>query len=287
MTMARTRVQIDGRAAFVSGAASGIGRAVAVRLAEHGCPVAIADQDEQGLQETAELIDGPVLSRQLDVRDRQAQLAFAAEVADWAPAPLGMVFNNAGVATSQTVAEAAIEDDEWVHQINYGGVVNGTHAFLPVLLRQASGVIVNTSSVFGLVGIPGQSAYCASKFAVRGFTDSLRQELRGTGVRAVCVHPGGVKTNIARSARYHSHPTRSGVSREQAVAEFDRITLTTPQRAAQVIHNGVKAGRSRILVGPDAYFFDFLARTMPTHYYSVLAGLQAVGDRISPPPAGP
>ena len=286
MTMARRQVQVDGRTAFVSGAASGIGRAVAVRLAEYGCPVAIADQDERGLEQTAELIGGPVLSRRLDVRDRQAQLAFAAEVAEWAPAPLGMVFNNAGVATSQTVAEAAIEDDEWVHQVNYGGVVNGTHAFLPILLRQDSGVIVNTSSVFGLVGIPGQSAYCASKFAVRGFTDSLRQELRGTGVHAVCVHPGGVKTNIARNARFHSHPTRPGVTREQAVEEFDRITMTTPDRAAKVIHNGVKAGRSRILVGPDAYLFDFLARTMPTHYYSVLAGIQAVGERISPPPAG-
>jgi NADP-dependent 3-hydroxy acid dehydrogenase YdfG len=284
--MARTRVQIDGRTAFVSGAASGIGRAVAIRLAAHGCPVAIADQDQPGLEQTAELIGGPVLSRRLDVRDRQAQLAFAADVAEWAPAPLGMVFNNAGVATSQTVAEAAIEDDEWVQQINYGGVVNGTHAFLPILLRQGAGVIVNTSSVFGLVGIPGQSAYCASKFAVRGFTDSLRQELRGTGVRAVCVHPGGVRTNIARNARFHSHPTRQGVSREQAVEEFDRITMTTPERAAKVIHNGVKAGRSRILVGPDAYFFDFLARTTPTHYYSVLAAVQAVGDRVSPPPAG-
>ena len=284
--MARVRVQVDGRTAFVSGAASGIGQAVAVRLAEHGCPVAIADQDELGLEQTAALIGGPLLNRRLDVRDRQAQLAFAAEVAEWAPAPLGIVFNNAGVATSQTVAEAAIEDDEWVHQVNYGGVVNGTHAFLPILLRQASGVIVNTSSVFGLVGIPGQSAYCASKFAVRGFTDSLRQELRGTGVRAVCVHPGGVKTNIARNARYHSHPTRPGVSREQAVEEFDRITMTTPERAAKVIHNGVKAGRSRILVGPDAYFFDLLARTLPTHYYSVLAGLQAVGERVTPVPAG-
>ncbi len=282
--MARTRPQIDGRTAFVSGAASGIGRAVAIRLAAHGCPVAIADQDQPGLEQTAELIAGPVLSRRLDVRDRQAQLAFAADVAEWAPAPLGVVFNNAGVATSQTVAAAAIEDDEWVQQINYGGVVNGTHAFLPILLRQGAGVIVNTSSVFGLVGIPGQSAYCASKFAVRGFTDSLRQELRGTGVRAVCVHPGGVRTNIARNAHYHSHPTRQGVSREQAVAEFDRITMTTPERAAKVIHNGVKAGRSRILVGPDAYVVDFLARAMPTRYYSVLASVQAVGDRVSPPP---
>ncbi len=204
--MPRTRIPVDGRTAFISGAASGIGRAVARRLAAHGCPVAIADQDEAGLQETAELIGGPVLARTLDVRDRQAQMAFAAEVADWAPAPLGMVFNNAGVTTSQSVAEGSVEDDEWVTDINFGGVVNGVRAFLPILLRQDSGVIVNTSSVFGLIGWPNQSAYCASKFAVRGFTESLRHELRGTGVRAASVHPGGIKTNILRNARYHASP---------------------------------------------------------------------------------
>src|SRR5450755_2322945 len=163
--MSRTPVPVDGRTAFVSGAASGIGRAVARRLAKHGCPVAIADQDEAGLEQTAGLIGGPVLSRRLDVRDRQAQLAFAAEVAEWAPGPLGMVFNNAGVTTTQGVAEGSVEDDEWVTEINYGGVVNGIRAFLPILLRQDSGVIVNTSSVFGLMGWPFQSAYCATKCA--------------------------------------------------------------------------------------------------------------------------
>ncbi len=207
---APNRVAIDGRTAYVSGAASGIGRAMAQRLAAHGCPIAIVDQDEDGLRQTAESIAGPVLSRRLDVRDRQAQLAFAAELADWAPSPLGMVFNNAGVATSQSVAEGSIEDDEWVLEINVQGVINGVRAFLPILLAQDSGIIVNTSSVFGLVGMPYQSAYCASKFAVRGFTDSLRQELRGTGVRAATVHPGGVKTNIARNARYHDAPHRPG-----------------------------------------------------------------------------
>jgi NAD(P)-dependent dehydrogenase (short-subunit alcohol dehydrogenase family) len=279
-TIARARVQVDGRTAFVSGAGSGIGRAVAVRLAAHGCPVAIVDSDQDGLEQTAALIGGPALARKLDVRDRQGQLAFAAEVAEWAPAPLGMVFNNAGVATVQTVADAAIEDDEWVHEVNFGGVLNGTHAFLPLLLRQDAGVIVNTSSVFGLVGIPGQSAYCASKFAVRGFTDSLRQELRGTGVRAVCVHPGGIKTNIVRNARYHAHPSRSDFSREQMIEEFDRITITTPDRAAKIIHDGVRNGRSRILVGPDAYLFDLLGRAAPTHYFSVLSGIESIGRRL-------
>src|ERR1700759_3239205 len=124
--MSKQKVQVDGRTAFVSGAASGMGRAVALRLAAHGCPVAIVDQNEDALRETEELIGGPVLARTLDVRDRQAQMAFAAEVADWAPTPLGMVLNNAGVATSQSVAEGSVEDDEWVLEINLGGVVNGT-----------------------------------------------------------------------------------------------------------------------------------------------------------------
>ena len=276
--MRRQAVSVDGRTAYVSGAASGIGRAMAVRLAGHGCPMAIVDQDEAGLRATADMIGGPVLARRLDVRDRQAQFAFAAEVAEWAPTPIGMVFNNAGVATSQTVADAAVEDDEWVLEINLGGVINGVRAFLPILLGQDSGVIVNTSSVFGLVGMPGQSAYCASKFAVRGFTDSLRQELRGTGVHAVTVHPGGVKTNIARNARYHAHPTQPGLSHEEAARAFDAIAFTTPERAVKIIHEGVKKGRSRILVGPDAYVFDALARIAPTRYFDVIAALEPLAD---------
>jgi NADP-dependent 3-hydroxy acid dehydrogenase YdfG len=241
--------------------------------------VAIVDQDEAGLTQTADMIAGPVLTRRLDVRDRHAQMAFAAEVAEWAPAPLGMVFNNAGVATSQSVADGAIEDDEWVLSINFEGVVHGVRAFLPILLKQDSGVIVNTSSVFGLLGIPFQSAYCASKFAVRGFTDSLRQELRGSGVRAVTVHPGGVKTNIARNARYHAHPLQPDLSHADAAKMFEKMAQTTPERAAEIIHKGVVAGKSRILVGPDAYFFDALARLMPTRYFDVLARLEPLARR--------
>lgn len=279
--MRKRTVEVDGRTAYVSGAASGIGRAVALRLAAHGCPVAIADQDEDGLREIAELIPGPVLARTLDVRDRQAQMAFAAEVAEWAPVPLGMVFNNAGVATSQSIADGAVDDDEWVVEINFGGVVNGVRSFLPILQRQNSGVIVNTSSVFGLVGIPFQSAYCASKFAVRGFTESLRHELRGTGVSAATVHPGGVKTNIVRNARYHAHPLQPDLSHEEAATQFEALAFTTPDRAAKIIHNGVKAGRSRILVGPDAYVFDALARLTPTRYFDVLAFLEPLAARRS------
>jgi NAD(P)-dependent dehydrogenase (short-subunit alcohol dehydrogenase family) len=209
-------------------------------------------------------------------------MAFAAEVAQWAPAPLGMVFNNAGVATSQSVADGAPEDDEWVWGVNFHGVVNGVRAFLPILLEQGSGVIVNTSSVFGLLGIPYQSAYCASKFAIRGYTDALRQELRATGVRAVTVHPGGVKTNIVRNARYHGHPFERDMTKEDAVAQFDALAVTTPERAAEIIHDGVKAGKSRILVGPDAYVFEALARLAPSRYFGLLARLEPLAGRRRP-----
>jgi NAD(P)-dependent dehydrogenase (short-subunit alcohol dehydrogenase family) len=277
--VARTKIPVDGRTAFVSGAASGIGRAVAQRLSAHGCPMAIVDQDEAGLAQTAELLHGPVLARRVDVRDRQAQLAFAAEVAEWSPAPLGMVFNNAGVTNFQSVAESSVEDDEWVSSVNFQGVVHGARAFLPILLRQGSGVIVNTSSVFGLLGYPFQAAYCASKFAVRGFTESLRHELRDTGVSAVTVHPGGVKTNIVRNARYHATPMGEDLTHEEAAQQFDAIAITTPERAAHIIHRGVKAGKSRILVGPDAYMFDALARIAPTRYFDVIARFEPLTAR--------
>jgi NADP-dependent 3-hydroxy acid dehydrogenase YdfG len=272
---------LAGQTIVVTGAASGIGRALAQRLSAHGSPVAIVDADHDGLEETADSLDTPVLAEPLDVRDRQGQLAFAARVKDWAPSPIGAVFNNAGVAVSSTVAAAAVEDDEWLHSINFEGVVHGTRAFLPVLLEQGSGAIVNTSSVFGLAGIPHQSAYCASKFAVRGFTESLRHELNGSGVRAITVHPGGVKTNIARNGRLHTDPRGLGRSREQMADEFEALVRTTPERAAEIIHKGVDAGKARILVGPDAYVFDFITRLTPTHYWTVLDKLERVAVRAS------
>ena len=269
------RVSITGRPVMISGAASGIGRALAQRLSSLGSPVAIADMDEAGLAKTAASLSGPVLSRVLDVRDAVDQRRFADEVREWLPAPLAAVFNNAGVALTSTVLDAVPEDDDWLHDINFHGVVNGTRAFLPILVAQNDGVVVNTSSVFGLVGMPYQSAYCAAKFAVRGFTDSLRQELRGTGVRAVTVHPGGVTTNIARNARIRKDPEGLGRTREQMAAQFEAVTMTSPARAAQIIHRGVDRGKARILVGPDAYAFDALARITPTHYFSVLSRLES------------
>jgi NADP-dependent 3-hydroxy acid dehydrogenase YdfG len=266
---------IRGRTAMISGAASGIGRSLARRLSAAGSPVAIADIDERGLKETESSLPGPVLATVLDVADAAAQHAFAAAVRGWMPAPLGAVFNNAGVAVASSVLDAVPEDDDWLREINFQGVVNGTRAFLPILAEQDSGVIVNTSSVFGLVGMPYQSAYCASKFAVRGFTDALRQELRGTGVDAVTVHPGGITTNIARNARIRKDPEGRGRTHEQLAREFEALTMTSPDKAAEIIVRGVERGRSRILVGPDAYVFDALGRIAPTHYYDVLAVLES------------
>ena len=272
---------VSGRTVVITGAGSGIGRALAQRLSAHGCPVAIADVDEKGLKETEATLGGSTLTKVLDVRDADAQNAFAEEVRDWAPLPLGAVFNNAGVAVSSSVLDSVPEDDNWLWDINFHGVVNGTRAFLPILTAQDSGAIVNTSSVFGLVGMPNQSAYCSAKFAVRGFTDSLRQELRGTGVTAINVHPGGINTNIVRNARFRKDPDGRGRSHEQMVQEFAAITLTQPDKAAEIIHRGVERGKARILVGPDAYLFDTLGRLAPTSYYDLLGRLESVLRRRS------
>ncbi|MFG2939733.1 SDR family NAD(P)-dependent oxidoreductase [Streptomyces sp. NPDC048282] len=272
--MPRTRRPIAGRPAMITGAASGIGRALAQLLSRTGSPVAVADIDAAGLEATAATLSGPVLTRVLDVRDAADQHAFAAEVRDWLTAPLGAVFNNAGVAVTSSVLDAVPEDDEWLRAIDFDGVVNGTRAFLPLLVAQGQGVIVNTSSVYGLAGMPYQSAYCAAKFAVRGFTDALRQELRGTGVSAVTVHPGGITTNIARNARVREDPEGRGRTHAQLAAEFEAMTLTSPAKAAGIICRGVEQGRARILVGPDAYLFDALTRVTPTHYYAVLGVLR-------------
>lgn len=269
---------VSGRTAVVTGAGSGIGRAMAQRLARFGCPVAICDWNEDDLQETAAAIDGPALVRRLDVRDRGGQMAFAAEVREWAPAPLGMVFNNAGVTVSQTAADAAPEDDEWVIDVNLWGVIHGTRAFLPILLAQDAGAVVNVSSVFGLIGFPTQSAYCASKFAVRGYTESLRHELRETGVRAVAVHPGGVATNIVEHARFHVDD-RGNRDHAALRRDFRRVARTSPDKAAEIIHTGVERGRDRILVGPDAGFLSLLTRVAPVRYFELLERLEPLMRR--------
>lgn len=266
-------VPLSGRTAVITGAGSGMGRGLAQLLAGRGCPVAIFDIDEAGLAETERSINGPVLARKLDVADREAQLALAAEVREWSPAPLGAVFNNAGVTLSQTVEDVTDEDFRWIVDINFWGVVHGTKAYLPWLLEQNSGAMVNTSSVFGIIGWPTQATYNATKFAVRGFTEALRHELRETGVQAISVHPGGVATSIVRNARFHVDDL-GGVSQDQMQLDFARVARLSSEKAAKIIVRGVERGRNRVLVGSDAYAIDVLQRLVPVRYFDVIKRLE-------------
>jgi len=273
-------VALAGRTAVVTGAASGIGRALAQLLAGRGCPVAIFDVDEEGLAETERLIGAAdrVFARKLDVSDREAQLALAGEVRSWSPAPLGAVFNNAGVVLSQTIEGVSDEDFRWIVDVNFWGVVHGTKAYLPWLLEQDSGAVVNTSSVFGMIAWPTQGTYNATKFAVRGFTEALRHELRGTGVRAVSVHPGGVNTDIVRRGRFYVDDL-GGVSHEQMQLDFARAARKSPDKAARIIVRGVERGRGRVLVGSDAHFVDLLQRLVPERYFDVIKRIEPIVAR--------
>lgn len=259
--------------AAITGAGSGIGRALALNLAARGANLAISDIDEETLEETGRLArkeGADILVRTLDVADRSAVHAWASEVdAEFGSAH--WVFNNAGVAMGATVEEMSYEDLEWLFDINFWGVVHGTKAFLPILKRESKGAIVNISSVFGIVGIPTQSAYNAAKFAVRGFTEALNLELRAEGspIRSVVVHPGGVSTNIARASRqgglgvFDQDP-------DQTVEQFDKMAKTTPDSAARQILHGLERGRHRILVGADAHFIDAVQRLLPQKYQSIV-----------------
>lgn len=272
------RVPVDGRTAVISGAGSGIGRALAQRLAAHGCPVALTDWNADGLAQTVASIDGPVLHRVLDVRDEAAQIAWADEVVAWAPAPLGIVCQNAGVVVSQWAADADLDDDRWLMDINYWGVVHGTRAFLPYLLRQRSGVVVNVSSLMGLVPFPTQSAYCAAKFAVRGYTETVRLELHGTGVGAVCVHPGGVRTPITRSGRVRAEVLGRDV--EAFHRDFQTVARTSPERAAEIVHRGVARGQARVIVGADARLTYAAAHLLPTRWFGLVRPTLRIAPQV-------
>jgi len=272
----------EGKVAAITGAGSGMGRALAQQLARDGAHLALADIDEVGLAETVALCEGStvkVTSQRVDVADRAAVFAWADQVvADHGT--VNLIFNNAGVALGATIEAMAIEDFQWLMSINFWGVVHGTQAFLPQLKASGDGHIVNVSSVFGLVPIPSQSAYNSAKYAVRGFTDALRIELDawGSGVSCTTVHPGGIKTNIMRNAKLDDSVAELAGPREEANREFDRITMTTPEKAARQILRAVKRNQRRVLVGPDAKVFDFVARFVPTSLYQRVV---AFGARLS------
>jgi len=259
------------KVAVITGAGSGIGRALALKLHQKGCRLALCDVNATALAETVAQIPAPVLSRAFDVASRDAVSDFAAAVKQ----ELGtahVVINNAGVALSQTIEDMSYEDFEWLMNINFWGVVHGTKAFLPMLRAQDDGVIVNLSSIFGIIAVPTQGAYHAAKFAVRGFTETLRQELEGSGVFAVCVHPGGIRTNIVRNSRHYI--SNDGVTDPALMARrFEKMARTSPEQAAQTIIDGIERRQPKILIGADAKLMDRIQRWMPVRYPAALRTL--------------
>jgi NAD(P)-dependent dehydrogenase (short-subunit alcohol dehydrogenase family) len=270
-----------GKVAAVTGAGSGIGRALAVELARSGAKVAISDVDTEGLAHTEELlkaIGAPVKADRLDVTEREAFLAYADAVKEHF-GKVNQIYNNAGIAYTGDIEVSQFKDIERVMDVDFWGVVNGTKAFLPHLIASGDGHVINISSVFGLFAVPSQAAYNAAKFAVRGFTEALRQEmaLAGHPVGVTTVHPGGIKTAIARNAT-----AAEGLDPKELAQAFDRqLARTSPERAAQIILDAVRKNRARVLVGTDAKILDAIVRLSGSRYQQLLG---AVMGRLTPKP---
>ena len=260
---------IQGAVAVVTGAASGIGRALAVQLASLGAELALADVNAAGLNETLRLV-GQAKARAytVNVADAAAVERFAHAVeSDFGRASL--LVNNAGVALLGTFAELSLAEMDWLIRINFWGVIHGCKFFLPLLQREPEAHVVNISSVFGLFGPPGQTAYCSSKFAIRGFSECLREELRGGPVRVMCVHPAGIATQIAQNARAGA-ATRSE-DRQQALERAAQVLRIPAEKAAEVIIRGILRNQDRVLIGRDAYRIDILMRLFPSRATAILS----------------
>jgi NADP-dependent 3-hydroxy acid dehydrogenase YdfG len=278
----------QGKVAAITGAGSGIGRALAEDLARRGADLALADIDAVGLAETVGRCEGlgvKVSSARVDVADRSAVETWADQVVD-DHRRVNLVFNNAGVALGATIEAMSYEDFEWLMNINFWGVVHGTKAFLPHLKASGEGHIINMSSVFGLISVPSQSAYNASKFAVRGFTDALRMELAIEKVPVSCttIHPGGIKTNIAKNARFDDSVAALAGDMDRMAGSFEKIALTTAAKAARQILAAVEKDRRRALIGPDAKVIDALSRLPAGPYQRLVvfgARLSSIRPRIS------
>jgi short-subunit dehydrogenase len=266
---------IRGAAAAVTGAASGIGRALALELSARGCDLALADRDEAGLLSLKAEIDRlhsqKVTVHRVDVSEPQEIEDFA-QAAISAHPGLNIVVNNAGVALLGQFNEIDQAQMDWLMNINFWGVVHTTRAFLPHLAGRREAHIVNLSSIFGIVAPPGQTAYAAAKFAVRGFSEALRHELQmaSSPVRLSVVHPGGVSTNIVRNSRAGTGVT-DNTRRAQSIERFDAIAKTTPKAAALRIIQGIEKNQPRILIGNDARIMDLLQRLRPGTYWTALA----------------
>jgi short-subunit dehydrogenase len=266
--------------AVITGAASGIGRALALRLAQEKIAgIAVADVNEAGLKETAATIENlgvEVSAHVVNVADRGEMRRFADEVLTAHNQRATHLINNAGVGLLGTFEQISLEDFEWLMNINFWGVVYGCKIFLPILKRQEKAHIVNLSSVFGFIAPPEQTAYCASKFAVRGFTESLRHELLETNVRVSAVHPGGIKTEIARNSRLGANAPAQ--YKEEGAKFFDQVARTSAEKAAAVIVRGIKTENPRILIGRDAHAINYVHRLFPKRYLKIFERL--VGHRL-------
>lgn len=263
-------LKLHGRTAVVTGAAGGIGRAIAVALARRGCHLALADIADATLERTAAELAAPglrVSRHHLDVSDAEAIAAFPARVTAEHEG-VDVLVNNAGVALAGTFEQVPAADFEWLFGINFWGVVRMTRAFLPLLHKSDDARLVNISSLFGLIAPPGQTAYVASKFAVRGFSESLRHELGGTRIGVTVVYPGGVATSIARNARLpKSVPLAEAIERRRS---FDAFLKMPPEIAGETIVRGVENRKARVVVGADAKRAAIIERLMPVTYWSFL-----------------
>ena len=263
------RMSLEGGTAVVTGAASGIGRAIAVSLSRRGCHLALADVDENGMAETAELTRGVRVSRhRVDVADRVAVAEFPSIVAA-EHGGVDVLVNNAGVAVGGTFEQVSDEDFEWLFEINFWGVVRMTRAFLPLLRASGDARLVNLSSVYGLIAPPQQVAYAASKFAVRGFSEALRHELEGSGIGVTVVHPGGVNTSIAEKARVPAGITEEEIERRRK--RYTKLLRMPPEIAGETIVRGIQQRQARVLVGSDAKVISLVARLLPAAYWKLLA----------------
>lgn len=269
---------LDGKVVAVTGAGSGIGRALALKLAKRGCRLALSDVARAGLELIAgdvAALGAPTCQHVVDVSDRDAVFGWAEDVVAH-HGEVNIIINNAGIALVGMVGRMSHDDFRRIMDVDFWGVVHGTDAFLPHLQRSGAGHIVNISSIFGLISLPTQSAYNAAKFAVRGFTEALRQELEMTGscVSSTCVHPGGINTQIARSCKVDDV---SDVLGRQAdiVSEFHaRLAKTSPAVAAEAIIVAIERNQRRLLIGPDAKIIDAIQRLAPSGYQSL--GVAAV-----------
>lgn len=265
---------LENKVVVITGAGSGMGREMAVLAAKRGARLAVSDWNADALAETVDLVKGAgageVRSDVVDVSDRTAMHDWAEAVADQFGA-VNMMINNAGVTVTGDFEEMSYEDFDWIVGVNFTGVVNGTKEFLPHLIASGDGALVNISSLFGLMSMPGQTAYNATKYAVRGFTEALREEMliNAHPVSVTCVHPGGIKTGISRNGRKTASQDAAGLDR----LFEEKLARMSAEKAARIILDGAMKKQARVLVGMDAHLVHNLAKFAGSRYQDAIAFL--------------